>query len=668
MQDFQHFSHDDDERMIDETTLALQLLSVPQELEPELSAAGVVFCVMGATFSAAMILATFKTLWTWLDWSNLLLLLLQLVLVVGIWITLLVFCGVKLVMNYHAKQRNLCILEDRQDLQQQWFNELLQSKRDARERKNKALDTELSLRLTLIPPGPDGNYAAIRDLSSGQVLMLPPGNFQQPVPHTFHYHQVVPGIKAITEEDALGLSAPMYPPARDFAEVLRSFQPSPKHIYLAETIERPVTSDMYELTHVGLGGKTGGGKTNMTRLLTGQLCYIEASVYLATPNFAQVKLNGHRLEDWRPIVTKLAVPPAQTTKEIAELLMAFWQTFENRKAQEKITPRRQADIYLVLGELPGIAARMDQWYKEQKRKAELQRRQGIDVPMPRHPMEIVVMLLREARQYGVHIITEFQDALVNSIGLDSGARENLLTGVYYGGDLITAKLLLRLEKGEKVDERGIGVDGAAYIRTKKTPAQAARVPFFSNRSLYMLLGTPPDPMTDEEVFDESEIPATYYRVDEHGQYVESTVLKTDPDEDESESDGTPTRSSFYEMPGLSPNPRPPAENAANYALTERRTGPLTSPVNWLPEQTGRVAQTVPAEQEIEDDGPELGPGDRMFTPEQEREFLLRYRRNSERGIRDIKATLRQMNNGIGLGNSYFKHGSWLVKKNGLREA
>ena len=137
MQDFQHFSHDDDERMIDETTLALQLLSVPQELEPELSAAGVVFCVMGATFSAAMILATFKTLWTWLDWSNLLLLLLQLVLVVGIWITLLVFCGVKLVMNYHAKQRNLCILEDRQDLQQQWFSELLQSKRDARERKTR---------------------------------------------------------------------------------------------------------------------------------------------------------------------------------------------------------------------------------------------------------------------------------------------------------------------------------------------------------------------------------------------------------------------------------------------------------------------------------------------------------------------------------------------------
>jgi len=668
MQDFQHFSHDDDERMIDETTLALQLLSAPQELEPELSTAGVVFCVMGAIFSAAMVLATFRTLWTWLDWSNLLLLLLQLVLVVGIWITLLVFCGVKLVMNYHAKQRNLDILEDRQDLQQQWFNELLQSKRDARERKNKALDTELMLRMTYIPPGPDGNYAAIRDPHTGQVLVLPPGNFQQPVPHTFHYHQVVPGVKAITEDDPLGLPAPMYPPARDFAEVLRSFQPSPKQIYLAETMERAVTSDMYELTHVGLGGKTGGGKTNMTRLLTSQLCYVEASVYLATPNFAQVKLNGHRLEDWRPIVAKLAAPPAQTTEEIAGLLAGFWQTFENRKAQEKITPRRQRDIYLVLGELPGIAKRMDQWYKEQKRLAELARRQGRDAAMPLHPMEIVVMLLREARQYGVHIITEFQDALVNSIGMDSGARENLLTGVYYGGDLITAKLLLRLEKGEKIDERGIGVEGAAYIRTKRTPTQPARIPFFSNAALYQLLGTPPDPMTDEEVFDEDEIPETYYRVDEQGRYVESTVLKTDPDEDECESDGTPTRSSFYPMPEPPPNPRRVVESGANQAPTEPRTGPLTTPVNRLPEQTGRIAQTVPAAQEVEDDGPELGPGDRMFTPEQEREFLLRYRRNAQQGIRDIKTTLRQMNHGEGLGNSYFRHASWLVKKHGLREA
>jgi len=58
----------------------------------------------------------------------------------------------------------------------------------------------------------------------------------------------------------------------------------------------------------------------------------------------------------------------------------------------------------------------------------------------------------------------------------------------------------------------------------------------------------------------------------------------------------------------------------------------------------------------------------MFTPEQEREFLLRYRRNSERGIRDIKAVLRQMNHGAGLGNAYFRHASWLVKKHGLKEA
>jgi hypothetical protein len=90
-------------------------------------------------------------------------------------------------------------------------------------------------------------------------------------------------------------------------------------------------------------------------------------------------------------------------------------------------------------------------------------------------------------------------------------------------------------------------------------------------------------------------------------------------------------------------------------------------MNGLAEGAGRSPHAVPAAASV-GDGPERGPGDKLFTPEQEQEFVRRYQRNSQHGVKDIKTTLRQMNHGQGLGNSYFKHASWLVKRYGLREA
>jgi hypothetical protein len=59
-------------------------------------------------------------------------------------------------------------------------------------------------------------------------------------------------------------------------------------------------------------------------------------------------------------------------------------------------------------------------------------------------------------------------------------------------------------------------------------------------------------------------------------------------------------------------------------------------------------------------GLNLGPNDKQFTPEQSREFLTRYYKKPM-AIKDI---LRQMDGGKGLGNSYFKHASWLLKVTG----
>jgi hypothetical protein len=58
-----------------------------------------------------------------------------------------------------------------------------------------------------------------------------------------------------------------------------------------------------------------------------------------------------------------------------------------------------------------------------------------------------------------------------------------------------------------------------------------------------------------------------------------------------------------------------------------------------------------------------GPDDRVFTAEQEAEFL---RRHGKQQL-PVKEILRQMNNGEGLSNRYAKYANWLIEKRGLRK-
>lgn len=394
--------------------------------------------------------------------------------------------------------------------------------------------------------------------------------------------------------DATGQA--LYPEPVDFSQVLSSFAPTAESIYLLNTVNDPVTVPMNKVCHVGLGGSTGGGKTNTTRLLAAQLLRCEAVMYLASPNFAQLKLNGNRLEDWRPIVAHLAAPPAQDDKDIERLIARFRQLFEQRKKDEQVSPRRGKDVFLVLGELPGIVKRLPD------------------------SVDTITLLLRESRQYGIHIISEFQDALVSTIGGSSGVRENYKTGYYFGGDDKTAKVLLDLPNGVKIEEVGLGDKGAAYLRSQANKAKPGRVPFLSNQALYMLLGEPPDPMSDDIVMYEDQVPTSYCHVDASGRYEDApsgagpiivdSIAETRPDDRET-----------------------PNELAIVSGYQTRQTGPL----NDLPE---------PSDATSEDDHARL-------SDIQKAQFIAAYQ---------IRPNIDECLKTIRVGSAYRQHAREIVKQ------
>src|SRR6266571_4024681 len=383
----------------------------------------------------------------------------------------------------------------------------------------------------------------------------------------------------------------------------------------APTISIEVDSD----NHVFVGYAVEHN-TNATRLLTSQMLASGASVYLASPNYAPVKLNGNHLEDWRPITAMLKEPPAREPWEIEQLLRRFIQLLENRRAQEQVSPRRGKDLFLALGEWPAIVATVK------------------EAPL------LLGRLLREARQYGIHVIAEFQDALIETIGGNSGVRENYRTAYYFGGDQKTAKILLDLDARTKIEEAGLGERGAAYLRSKAHAACPGRVPWLSNQALYLLLGTPPDPVTDETIHDESQIPEAFQRYVMAGS---SPALAGNP-----------------EMKGLNMHLGQSHARAASVGerLLERTTGTMQPPVDGLVSASATSADEVPASAA---GLKAYGPDDLMMDETQVQLFVAL---NQKTG--NIAESLAMIPNGKGkfLGRRYFTHASNLVKERKLRKA
>jgi len=110
-------------------------------------------------------------------------------------------------------------------------------------------------------------------------------------------------------------------------------------------------------------------------------------------------------------------------------------------------------------------------------------------------------MLRQGRQYDLCFIGATQDMLVKTLGTSSGIRECFRTGYYTGGDMTTARVILDLQKGQTIDEDGLGVEGRVYLKTAMSLAQEVRVPFASSQSVYELLGQHLSPLTDEPAFE-----------------------------------------------------------------------------------------------------------------------------------------------------------------------
>lgn len=437
--------------------------------------------------------------------------------------------------------------------------------------------------------------------------------------HGFEINLRNPYTKAnqikIQEVAAQQIEGPRFPQPRDFAQVLETFRPTEQNIFLLDTVNGPYTGPMNEIGHVALASPTGGGKTTTARMVISQVLACGGEMYMVNPNYAPVKLNGNRLEDWRPIAARLKEPPAREFHEIEAMFDRFLDLVDLRRLREQTSPKRGKDLYLFIGEWPAILA---QALAISKKKGE-----EITTKLGR--------LLRETRQYGVHVISEFQDALVATIGGNSGVRENYRTAYYFGGDDRTAKVVLSLPDGSKPDNTGLGKMGGAMFRFQSNAAVDGRVPFFSNRALYMLLGWPQDPVSDNPVTDMDQVP------NEFMPFVDSDPVRLD------ESDSSSA------MPSLK-NWRDVSSNILSItdimAMPEEDTNELMEPVD-----------------EGTDAMPQLGTEDYVLSDLQIELFTAYYR-----DCGNIAESLSRIKNekGQGLGRRYFKHASWIVKSKGLR--
>ncbi len=250
----------------------------------------------------------------------------------------------------------------------------------------------------------------------------------------------------------------------DLSELVQTWRPSVDSITLAVGPGGvPYRVHARELCHVALAGATGGGKSNIMRLLLAQLTAAGAKVVLADPHFTPYDPESG--DDWRPIAQRLHMAPALKAADIRHML-AWMATDELPQRLERRYKGQHvgAPLFLAIDELPSIVK---------------------DVPeAPEH----LGRLLREARKVNIFIIGAAQDFLVKTIGGAGAVRDCYRTAFYVGGDAQTARVLLDVRGS--VDDGQLG-QGLALLRSKATPQAAlVRVPYASNESIYALLNVP----------------------------------------------------------------------------------------------------------------------------------------------------------------------------------
>lgn len=301
------------------------------------------------------------------------------------------------------------------------------------------------------------------------------GTYVPLLPATVHvaaYNAPVRPVTQIVEADEPKLlSAPSQeqgnlalPGRCDFADHLGFWRPTPDEILIGlGPGGQRLTVPLKSLCHVALAGATGGGKSVIMRLLLSQILYVNARVALADPHFAPVDPESG--EDWRPIVSRLAVPPCVSYDSIRAMLR--WMA--EQELPKRLEKRRQGihpgdPFFLAIDELPAIVARV-----------------------PEAP-DYMGAILREGRKVGLFLVSAAQDWLVKTVGGSGGVRDCFRTAFYVGGDATSARVLLDV-KGS-VDDGSLG-KGIVMLRSTATPkASLSRVPYASNDALVTLLGSP----------------------------------------------------------------------------------------------------------------------------------------------------------------------------------
>lgn len=226
----------------------------------------------------------------------------------------------------------------------------------------------------------------------------------------------------------------------------------------------PIVAGSRDMGHVAFAGRTGGGKSNLLRLLLAQLLAGGAHVVLSDPHYAPVDPDNG--EDWRPIAGRLLYPPAVAPGEIADLLAWLNEELDGRLARRRVGEHAGPPLYWAADELPAIVAAVP----------------GADATLGR--------VVREGRKVKLYAVTSAQDWLTRTVGGSQAMKENFLTAFYTGGDASSARLLLDLRG--PVDDAGLG-RGLAWLRCKATPtAQLVRVPLATNEAIAGLLPAPTD--------------------------------------------------------------------------------------------------------------------------------------------------------------------------------
>lgn len=288
---------------------------------------------------------------------------------------------------------------------------------------------------------------------------------QTPQSLTYSPHLSNRSEQSLLPEPMLDAPTLALPAITDLATLNHVPTPQSVLLGLAENGER-ITVPVSALWHIATAGPTGNGKSNIHRLLLGQLLAMNAKVAIGDPKWTPY--DREQDEDWRPIERRLHIKPAATADEIGGLL-----DWSNDELTRRLERRRNGEkiggpLFICLDELPWIADNV---------------KGGADQ---------IGELARLGRGVGLFVMAAAQDFLVKTVSL-SGARDQFRSTYYLGGDLKTGSVLLDIPQRDLSSyEQQLGV-GLAMLRSAATkPPRVVRVPLVSNQALYQLLGETPD--------------------------------------------------------------------------------------------------------------------------------------------------------------------------------